>query len=407
MSDRLPIYLDNNATTPIHPEVVEKIQKSLHQDWANPSSSYDRGLKVRNEILKARKSVSQMIGGPLSDDMVNESITFTSGGTESNHLVINSAIDCFKKACIRENGSIKKPHIVTTNIEHVAIENPLKAYENEGKIHVTYVEVEDGRATEKDILEAIRENTCLVTIMMANNETGIINPIGDIMRRVKVLNKNRKFPILTHTDAAQAIGKISVDVKDLFVDYLTIVGHKFYGPRIGALYHNAKLGSISPYFLGGNQEFGRRAGTENTPMIVGLGKASELISTKNGSISYTQHQLELRIQLENGLRDNLGSSNVHINFESQERLPNTCSVSFPHVDSGRELLNCLSGLVDASTSAACHSASVCGSGILTKSGLDPELARRTVRLSVGKFTTKKDIDIAVRNIVEAVKSFHK
>lgn len=256
------IYLDYNATTPLATEVLEVITEILKSSWGNPSSNYDEGKKAKLAIENSRENVAKMIGARESD------IIFTSGGTEGNNLVIYSAIqyfhDNFSVHC--ENNFKRSkflPHIITTNIEHDSITLPLKNLSKKGIIEVTFVPVSTSTAAieVEDVLKEIQPNTCLITVMLANNETGIIQPVSQLGKRLQQLNCQRNFPILFHTDAAQAIGKIAVDVDYLHIDFLTIVGHKFYGPRIGALYFNSdKNNIIYPIFYGGGQEKGYRPG---------------------------------------------------------------------------------------------------------------------------------------------------
>ncbi|XP_059084698.1 selenocysteine lyase-like [Tigriopus californicus] len=395
----MAIYLDYNATCPMDPEVIEAIQRSCIEDWGNPSSSYQTGRKAKSALDKARQSVAKMIG---SNDP--SQITFVSGGTEANHLAMHSSIEHFKKA----NPTVK-PHVITSNIEHVATDLPLRKWLAQGVIELTLVEVcrKKGSLNVEDVMAEIKSNTCLITIMLANNETGIIQPIKEIGDRLQVINGDRQTQgqnqIPFHTDAAQAIGKIPVDVDILNVDYLTIVGHKFYGPRIGALYHRQGTGTIYPLFLGGGQEQGLRAGTENTPMIMGLGKAADLVVA---GLDKDMDHLRLR-------RDHLiavlqkSCLTLSDNFAHVEnRLPNTLSASFGGCI-GHDILTKCQGQIEASTTAACHSHGIAsGSPVLLKSGLDPEAALGTIRLSVGRHTTQEEIEKAAMALKDVVNKDH-
>ena len=290
-----------------------------------------------------------------------------------------------------KNPSGEIPHIITTNIEHCATELPLKQWRKEGKIQVTFVPVNTatGRVEVDKIQECIRPNTCLVTVMLANNETGVIQPIKEIAELC------RKRDILCHTDAAQAFGKIKVSTKDLPVDYITIVGHKFYGPRIGAIYHRVGVPNTPPIFLGGGQELGRRSGTENTPMAVGLGVAAELITPED-----SLKLLEKRELFVSELKKKMNC--IKVNFEGSERLPNTASICFVNLDAG-VILKKLEGYIEASRSAACHSGTG-ASNVLIKSGLSLPEANSTIRFSVGRNTTFEDILKSCEYIYNAVHS---
>ncbi|XP_015443348.1 selenocysteine lyase isoform X2 [Pteropus alecto] len=322
------------------------------------------GRKAKDIISAARANLAKMIGGEPQD------IVFTSGGTESNNLVIHSVLRHFYKTHTSSGdaaehhspGERAVPHVVTCSVEHDSIRLPLEHLEEEQMAAVTFVPVSkvNGRAEVDDILAAVRPTTCLMTIMLANNETGVVMPIPELGQRVRALNQQRAAaglpPILLHTDAAQALGKRHVDVADLAVDFLTIVGHKFYGPRIGALYVRG-LGALTPLhpmLFGGGQERNFRPGTENTPMIAGLGKAAELV-TENCE-AYEAHMRDVRDYLEERLLAEFGKK-VHLNsqFPGTERLPNTCNFSIrgPQLQGRLVLAQCRTLL--ASVGAACHS----------------------------------------------------
>ncbi|XP_016089593.1 selenocysteine lyase-like [Sinocyclocheilus grahami] len=303
------IYMDYNATTPVDPEVVRVVTDALTEAWGNPSSNYLPGLKARDIIYHSRDTIARMVGGKAAD------IIFTSGGTEANNLVFHTAVEHFRKSknsaeggtnSKQLNGSGSLPHIIISNVEHDSIKLTAKHLLKEGKADVTFVPVSKvtARVEVEDVIAAIRPTTSLVSIMLANNETGIIMPIKNICQRVREVNKQRAASapkILLHTDAAQAIGKIRVDAHELGVDYITIVGHKFYGPRIGALFVNdpGTTTPVYPLFFGGGQECNFRPGTENTAMIAGLGKAAELVSSNLAE--YEAHFLDIRCYLEQKL----------------------------------------------------------------------------------------------------------
>lgn len=401
------IYLDYNATTPLEPEVVQVITDSLTEAWGNPSSSHDAGIKAKKVIDDARQNVAKMIGAKPTD------IIFTSGGTEANNMILHTAIKYFSTYHHICNGhpggdnQDKLPHIITSNLEHDSVKLVLEHLAEEGIASVTFVPASSltGHVDVEDILSTVRPTTCMITIMLANNETGVLQPIKLISEKVKHLNLSRKqLPqILLHTDAAQAIGKIEVDVEDLGVDYLTIVGHKFYAPRIGAVYVR-DLGSkdipLYPMLYGGGQERNIRPGTENTCMIAGLGKASELVAKHLQS--YNSHMTSVRDYLENRLQETFGDK-VHFNgkFSNSERLPNTCNVSIlGHNLPGYKILSHCK-VLQASIGAACHSQNR-PSPILLAIGIPECTARNALRLSIGRETTLEDIDSVIKDLQQAI-----
>ncbi|KAM5229425.1 selenocysteine lyase [Ctenodactylus gundi] len=407
------VYMDYNATTPLEPEVIQVMTEAMQEAWGNPSSSYVAGRKAKDIINASRDTLAKMIGGKPQD------VIFTSGGTESNNLVIHSMVKHFhenqasKRDAVEQHspGEGAKPHFVTCTVEHDSIRLPLEHLVNEQVAEVTFVPVSkvNGQAEVDDILAAVRPTTCLVTIMLANNETGVIMPVPEISQRIKVLNQRRAASglprVLVHTDAAQALGKRRVDVEDLGVDFLTIVGHKFYGPRIGALYVRGlgKLTPLYPMLFGGGQEQNFRPGTENTPMIAGLGKAAELV-TENCE-AYEAHMRDIRDYLEERLEAEFGKKRIHLNsrFPGAERLPNTCNFSIqgPQLQGYLVLAQCRTLL--ASVGASCHSDhGDRPSPVLLSSGIPFEVARNALRLSVGRSTTRADVDLVVQDLKQAV-----
>uniref|UniRef100_A0A3Q2Y2C7 Selenocysteine lyase n=1 Tax=Hippocampus comes TaxID=109280 RepID=A0A3Q2Y2C7_HIPCM len=401
------IYMDYNATTPVAPEVIRATYDAMRDAWGNPSSSYVAGLTAKAIITQSRENVARMIGGNSED------IIFTSGGTESNNMVLHTAVEHFWKSQrdARKGDDGSQPHIIASDVEHDSVKLVAEHLKREGKVDFTCVPVSKttGRVEADDVVAAVRPNTCLVSIMLANNETGIIMPIREISQRVRSLRQQDGCArVLIHTDAAQALGKIPVDVKELGVDYLTIVGHKggsFYGPRIGALYVNG-LGVKTPLYsmlFGGGQERNFRPGTENTPMIAGLGKAAELVTDRLSD--YESHMLDVREYLEERLKA-VFKDKLHFNnhFQGSDRLPNTCNVSIlgPGLQGWRVLSHCKKLL--ASVGAACHSDhGDRPSPILLSCGVTPEVASNALRLSVGHRTSREDVDVAVKDLQEAVK----
>lgn len=412
------IYMDYNATTPVDPEVVRVITDALTDAWGNPSSNYLPGLKARDIIYHSRDTIARMVGGKAAD------IIFTSGGTEANNLVFHTAVEHFRKSKTSAQGDMNTeqlngrgylPHIIISNVEHDSIKLTAEHLVKEGKADVTFVPVSKvtARVEVEDVIAAIRPTTCLVSIMLANNETGIIMPIKDICQRVREVNKQRTASaprILLHTDAAQAIGKMRVDARELGVDYITIVGHKFYGPRIGALFVN-DLGTtnpVYPLFFGGGQELNLRPGTENTAMIAGLGKAAELVILNLAE--YGAHFLDIRCYLEQKLLAVFGSDKIHFNshFPGSDILPNTCNVSILGRGlQGRRVLSTCRRLL-ASVGAACHSdTGDQPSHILLSCGIPYHVATNALRISVGRSTSREDVDIVVEDLRDTVEQLER
>uniref|UniRef100_A0A8D2ZJG0 Selenocysteine lyase n=1 Tax=Scophthalmus maximus TaxID=52904 RepID=A0A8D2ZJG0_SCOMX len=374
------IYMDYNATTPLEPEVTEAITEALQQAWGNPSSSYIAGAKAKAIIDQSRENVARMVGGRAED------IIFTSGGTEANNLVLHTAVEHFRRHRRAAEQGEGLPHIITSNVEHDSVKLVAEHLQREGKADVTFVPVSKttARVEVEEVVAAVRPNTCLISVMLANNETGVIMPVQEMCQRIKSLNKQQeRLRILLHTDAAQALGKIHVDACELGVDYLTIVGHKFYAPRIGALYVSGPgtRTPLYPLLFGGGQERNFRPGTENTPMIAGLGKV----------IFRSIHAI---------FKDRI---RFNSRYPGSDILPNTCNVSIlgPTLQGWRVLSTCRRLL--ASVGAACHS----GSGnrpshILLSCGVPQEVAANALRLSVGRGTSREDVDAVVEDLRETV-----
>lgn len=403
------IYMDYNATTPLDPEVIKAISEALHDAWGNPSSTYTAGVKAKAIINESRENVARMVGGKAED------IIFTSGGTEANNLVVHTAVEHFKRSCkaaeqnkSHSNGCTCLPHIISSNVEHDSVKLVLESLQRDGKAEATFVPVSKvtGRVEVEDIIAAVRPSTCLISIMLANNETGVIMPVQEICQRIKSLNKeHQRQRILLHTDAAQALGKVRVNAPELGVDYLTIVGHKFYAPRIGALYVNSPgiKTPVYPMLFGGGQERNLRPGTENTPMIAGLGKAAGLVTSNlseyEGHMRSVKHYLEEQLQF-------VFKDKLHFNshFPGADILPNTCNVSIlgPTLQGWRVLSSCRRLL--ASVGAACHSDSGNRpSHILLNCGVPSDVAANALRLSVGRGTTRADVDAVVEDLRSTVK----
>lgn len=370
-----PIYLDYNATTPIDPQVAEAMLPYIHQHFGNPSSSHMFGVTAKEAVDHARGQLAEMLG------CAGDEVVFTSGGTESNNYAIKGVAGAY-----RHRGD----HIITSAVEHPAVIEVCRYLEGQG-YRVTYLPVDGfGMVDPQAVEEAITPQTILITIMHANNEVGTIQPIEEIAEAA------HRHGVLLHTDAAQSVGKIPVQVDDLGVDLLSIAGHKLYAPKgIGALYIRRGI-KLEKLMHGAGHEMGRRGGTENVIEISGLGQAAELIH-RNLS-SYQRHMREMRDRLEQGLSRRFPGLWIHGHPET--RLPNTSSVGFK----GLEADNLLSRLdnVAASAGAACHSDRVEVSSVLEAMQVPLEYAMGTLRFSVGRFTTAEEIDRALDEITQAV-----
>jgi len=358
------VYLDFNASTPLAPEVAEAMRPFLTDHYGNPSSRHWAGRPAKEAVEHARGQVARLLSCRPSE------VVFTSGGSESNNHAIEGA--WFAR---RRRGD----HIITTAIEHPAVLQPCRFLERLGA-QVTYLPVDRTGLVEPDaVREAITPETILVTVMHANNEIGTIQPIAEIAAVA------REHGALMHTDAAQTVGKIPTDVQQLGVDLLTVAGHKLYAPKgVGALYIREGV-AIEPLIHGAAHESGRRAGTENVLLDVALGAACELAHQWIG-LPYVK---ELRDYLWQRLQQMFGDRIV-LNGHPTRRLPNTVNVSFVG-QSGSDLLAVLEG-VAASTGSACHAGAVELSPVLQALGLDPEIGMGAVRFSLGRGTTRQEID---------------
>ncbi|XP_021968183.1 selenocysteine lyase [Folsomia candida] len=393
-------YLDYNATTPLDPLVIGVITESLKCEWGNPSSAHSLGKLASDRIGRSREQVAAMINAHAND------IVFMSGGTEANIVALQSGLNSITKPNSKEC-NIVLPHVITSNVEHDSVKNYLSVQQDCGKIDLSFAQVDkaSGQLRPESVLSLVNNRTCLISVMHANNETGVLMPIMEIGQALKALNVSRSqnnLPkIYFHTDSAQSLGKVKVDVKQLEVDYLTIVGHKFYGPRIGALFVKDLLTQtpLVPLLQGGGQERGFRSGTENTPMIAGLGQAAELVVQNLDK--YMEHMTRCRNALISNLKDQI--HDIRINFVVDPRLPNTVSLQVPQNVTAQKVLENCNGKIFASLGAACHSNSQKPSSILMASGLSPEEAGRTIRISIGRTTPDSEIEFAVKVLTEACK----
>ena len=368
------VYLDNNATTPVLPEVFEAMRPYFSERFGNASSIHHHGQETRAAVEGARDSVAALLGCRASE------IVFTSGGTESDNLAI---------AGLTAPGD----HAITSSVEHHAVLHAVKHLEKIGR-EITCLPV-DGRGLvdPDDVQRALRPNTKLISIMMANNETGVLQPFEEIGRIAA------EADVFFHTDAVQAAAKIPIDVARVGCDALSISGHKIHAPQgIGALYVR-KATRLQPLFHGGRHERSRRAGTENVPGIVGLGKAAEL-AVQGFERRDDQKLAALRDRLQQGILSQIDEAGV--NGDGAVRTPNTTNIYFDHID-GEPLVIALDlkGLA-VSSGAACSSGAIEPSHVLTAMGLRPDRARASVRFSLSKQTTQEDIDFALALVPETV-----
>ena len=373
-----PIYLDYNATTPHDPEVIEAMRPFFEEEFGNPSSSHYYGTQPKQAVIRAREQIVTLL------NCAPEEVIFTSGGTESNNFAIKGCAEA-----VRHKGN----HIITSQIEHPAVIEVCNFLKTTG-YEITYLPVDEfGRVQLEDLKTAIKKETVLISIMHANNEVGSVQPIEEISKLAK------KHDITFHTEAAQSVGKIPVDVNRLGVDLLTIAGHKVYAPKgVGALYIRQGL-APAKLMHGAGQEMSVRAGTENVLEIVGLGMACE-IAGRDLEKNMT-HMRAMRDRLFEGIKKEYDQ--VRLNGHPQKRLPNTLSISFLGLEANR-ILDAIGSQVAASAGAACHSDMVQISGVLKAMNVPLEWAKGTLRLTTGRMTTAADIDKAVQVICEAVKT---
>jgi cysteine desulfurase len=366
------VYLDNNATTQTAPEVVEAMQPYFTEFYGNPSSMHSFGGQVAKEVQKAREEVAALIG---ADPM---EIVFTSCGTESDNAAIWGTLNSYPQ----------KNHLITTRVEHPAVGN-LATYLSKKGFKVTSLPVDrEGRLDLDQLSAAITEETALVSIMWANNETGVLFPIEEIARIVKARG------VVFHTDAVQAVGKLPIDLSKIPIDLLSFSGHKLHSPKgIGVLYIR-KGTRFSPFIIGGHQERGRRGGTENVPYIIGLGKACQLA---NRSLEGENERVKaLRDKLEKGILQTIPK--VLINGSQKERLGNTLSISFEYIE-GESILLLLNKLgICASSGSACTSGSLEPSHVLRAMGVPFTAAHGSIRFSLSTYNTEEEIDYVLEHL---------
>lgn len=379
---KLPIYLDNHATTPIDPRVLQAMMPGYTTAFGNAASrTHSFGWEAQKMVEKGRQQIAHFIGA------TPEEIIFTSGTTESDNMALKGIAETY-----RERGK----HIITQTTEHKAVLDSAKYLQSQG-YQVTYLPVDrSGRISLKDLEKAITDETILISIMFANNEIGTIQPIAEIAKIAKEHN------IIFHCDAAQATGKVKINVVELGVDILGFSAHKMYGPKgIGALYVRRRSPQVrlSALVHGGGHERGMRSGTLNVPLIAAFGECCEIAGKELDK--EVSHCRKLRDKLEAGLKKNL--ENITVHGHPEHRLPNNLNVSFPYVD-GADLMTAITEEIAVSSGSACTSASMEPSFVLRACGVEEAEALTSIRFGVGRFNTEEEIDYTIKRVTGIVQS---
>jgi len=372
------IYLDNNATTAVAPEVFAAMRPYLEESYGNPSSAHTFGREMRAVIEKARGQVAELVGAARTDEII-----FTSGGTESDNWAILGTLAA----------NPEKKHIVTTRVEHEAVRKLCEKLETQG-YKVSWLGVsEEGLLDLEELRAALRPDTGVVSIMLANNETGVLFPMLNIAAVVK-----ENSQALFHVDGVNAVGKIEIDLKDSGVDLFSLSGHKFHAPKgIGALYlrQGVDLPSLQ---IGGGQENGRRAGTENVPYIVGLGAAAELVK----DLSAMERVAALRDKFEDEVFRTIPNATLNGTAERAFRLPNTSSISFAGVNGEAILAKLNDAGVCVSTGSACNSADHTASAVLQAMDIPYEQAMGAIRFSFGRYNTEEEVGVVLQKLPQII-----
>lgn len=375
------IYFDNNATTQIAPEVIEAMHRVLIEDYGNPSSAYIFGRRTRGIIEEARRDVARLIGAADPGEVV-----FTSGGTESDNWAIRGAL--------RIAGGGKK-HVITTRVEHEAVRQLCEQLAAEG-FEITWLEVDSEGALDPAVLKReLRPDTAVVSIMLANNETGILFPVAELAGIVR-----ENSAALFHVDGVNAVGKMPVDLNGTEIDLFSLSGHKFHAPKgIGALYIRQGV-ELPPFLIGGGQENRRRAGTEAVHQIAGLGRAAQLALE---NLDLMQNEIRTRRdRLERGILDTIGDARLNGTADPARRLPNTSNISFPDIN-GEAVLARLSDLgVCVSTGSACNAETHEASPVLKALDIPYRQAMGAVRFSLGRYNTADEVDFVLEVLPEII-----
>ncbi len=376
------VYLDNNATTPVHPEVKKAYLEALDL-YGNPSSMHQRGQSALRALQDAREKVASFIGADKDE------IIFTGSGSEADNSVISSV---FCNA-----STTGKNHIITSSIEHPAVYETAKAYQKKG-LEVTFIPVDGyGQVDPVEVQKAIKPNTALISIMYANNEIGTLQPVREIATIA------HEHDVYFHTDAVQATGRLPLNVNDLQADYITMSAHKIYGPKgIGILYIRNKT-KFCPFVYGGHHENGRRAGTENTPGIIATGKAFEML--KKEMDDEQVRMLNLKQMLKHGLLKQI--PDISFNGHPEESLPNTLNVTFDYIEGESILLHADFEGIALSTGSACSTGSLEPSHVIMALGLKPENAHGSVRFSLGRENTEEDVAYVLEKLPPIIERLRK
>jgi cysteine desulfurase len=375
------VYLDNNATTPLDPAVADKMCGFLREHFGNPSSLYPIGRAVKDFISQAREQVAGALGAHRSE------IVFTGSGTEADNFALRGVLDAFPD----------KNEVIVSSIEHPAILNAAKYLEKKG-VRITYLPVDGTGLVDLDFLrEALTPQTAIVSVMHANNEIGTIQPVEQIVALA------REKGALVHTDAVQTFGKLDFDVEKLGVDLLTVSAHKIYGPKgVGALYVRRGV-DICPLIYGGQQEKSRRGGTENTIGIVGFGEAARLLAERGRK---DRDRIErLSESLKKGIEGRIPK--VRFNGHPERRVKGTLNFAFPGLEAEAILLALATKEIYVSTGSACSEESEEASHVLMSIGLRPEIARSSIRMSLGRFNTDQDVEVTLRELPEIIDKLRK
>lgn len=362
------IYLDNNATTRVAPEVSEAMQPFLNEFYGNPSSAHTFGREMRRSVEEARERVAALLGAADASEIV-----FTSCGTESDNWAIRGVLD----------RNPDKRHLVTTRVEHEAVRNLCERLEQNG-YQVTWLEVdEEGRLDLESLRAALRPDTALVSLMLANNETGVLFPIEQAGRIVR-----ESCEAIFHVDGVQAVGKIPLSLREMEVDLFALSGHKFHAPKgVGALYLRGGL-SLPSLMIGGGQERGRRAGTEAVPYVVALGQAAELARNFDGH----ERVRRLRDKLEDTILRDIPNARLNGTRDKEERLPNTANISFEYVEGESILAHLDEAGICVSTGSACNAESHVSSAVLRAMNVPYTAAQGSIRFSLGRYNTVEEIE---------------
>lgn len=389
MSEKRFVYADNAATTSVHPRVLAEMLPYLGEFYGNPSSLYSKGQQVFTLLEGARARIAAILGCEARE------IYFTGCGSEGDNWAIKGAVDAYL-----QKNKVSTCHVITTKIEHHAVLNTCKALEKKG-IAVTYLDVDhDGKVNPEDVIKSLRDDTCIVAVMYANNEIGTIEPIAEIGEKIKEYNEKNKKKVLFFTDAVQAVGHVPIDIKTLHADMLSLSGHKFRAPKgVGALY--IKSGVIIKSLIdGGGQERGKRGGTENVASIMGLAKALEIASEEmkddNARLAMLRDELIYRLTTE--------IPEAQLTGHPTKRLPGTASFVFKYIEGESLLLMLDAEGICASTGSSCSSKSLEPSHVLLAIGLPHEIAHGSLRLTLSHETTKEDIDYIVEKVKYVVQT---